>query len=300
MVDMTSRANKRFVLVTLLLAAGSLPAAAQVGTFAAVQGRAQIQRRGGWSDAAVGSGVQVGDRLRTGPGERAKLVLQDDTILDLGPSTELVIDESRTDAQSKASQAAFRLFQGRVLGRVSDAYRAPEAHFELETPNAVTTVQGTEFVVGHDVAGEVTEVVGISGEVEVVGKIGAMGGGKVRVGPGQMLRVRKGRLPGEAEKIEDSQVRLLTQGIEIFGTGRRDGLNIYHPVIAGRLITPDDVPGGSPGGTAMAQIPLGGDAPGLTPMSRHSMDVYTNTQPIEVFKVFPPGRLPTGGVRVRF
>lgn len=272
-------------------------ALADVGLMAAVQGPVDVQRRGAWSDASVGAALQVGDRVRSGASGRIKLVMQDDTVLDLAPSTELVIDDS--SAEEGRARSSYRLFRGRVIGRVSESYAEAAGRFELETPNAVASVQGTEFLVLHDADTEVTEVVGISGAVDVVGKIGAMGGGKVTLGQGMMTRVLKGRLPSAPEQLVDEQRRRAAAGIEIAGTGRRDGLNVLHPVIAGRLIGPEDLPGAE-ASAPPAQWRLGGAAPGLVGGAAQSMDVYTNTQPLQVFRALPPGRLPTGGVRVRF
>ncbi len=284
-----------------LLAAGTVWAEADAGLVAAVQGKVQIQRRGTPVDARVGSLLRLGDRLRTAATERVKVVVAEDTVIDVGPSTELVIDETLAGSGGKRQQSAFRLFGGVVLARVGDAYRAAGSRFEVETSAATIRVQGTEFIVSHDVATEVTEVIGISGDVDVAGKIGAMGGGPVRIGPGMSTRVHRGRLPSSAERLAEARVRQVSQGIEILGTGRRDGLNVFHPVIAGRLITPADVPGGGDTGSATpSTVHLAAVTPGVPGSAVRSLDVYTNTQPLEVYQVFSPGRLPSGGIKVEF
>jgi hypothetical protein len=283
--------------ITIVMGLAACQALGEVGIVAAAQGAVDLQRRGAWSDVDPGYTLQIGDRVRSGANGRAKLVMQDDSVLDVAPNTELVIDDS--SAHDGHPHSSYRLFRGRVLGRASEVYADESARFEIETPNALVSVQGTEFVVGHDADVEATEVYGLSGTVDVVGKIGAMGGGKVSVGQGMMTRVPKGRLPSAPVQLSDDQRRRSLAGIEIAGTGRRDGLNVLHPVIAGRLIGPQDLPGAEAPEPAR-QWRLGGDAPGFAGAAAQSLDVYTNSQPLQVFRALPPGRVPAGGIRVRF
>jgi hypothetical protein len=282
----------------LVLTAGAARAQNEAGLFAAIQGKVEVLRRGSWVDASVGTAIQVGDRVRTGAGDRAKLVMSDDSVLDLAPGTEIIVDDLAFEPDTPRVQSALRLFQGRVRAWVGESYHLPRAHYEIETPTAVAGVRGTEFIASYDVDSEVTEVIGLVEHVDVVGKIAAMGGGKVQVGPQMMTRIPKGRLPTVPQRVDEGRLRQYLQGLELIGSGRRDGLNVLHPVIAGRLIMPDDVPGGRRDEAALAAL---GDAPPPAPRSQAlSLDVYTNAQPLRGFRANPPGRPLTGGVRVGF
>ena len=287
-------------LVTMFLLAlttAATMAQSEAGMFAAVQGKVEVQRRGNWQDATIGTPFQIGDRMRTGSGDRAKLILRDDSVLDIAPGTEIVVDDMVVDTSQQKIQSAIRLFQGRVRAWVSDAYHQPRAHYEIETPTAVAGVRGTEFIAGFDIDTDVTEIIGLVDEVEVTGKISAMGGGKVRVGPNMTTRVLKGRLPTVPERVDEGHLRQYLGSFDLIGTGRRDGLNVFHPVIAGRLMSPNDVPGAP---EEEAEALLGGKSPDRPLADRLSLDLYTNTQPLQGFKAVRPGQGSTGSVRVNF
>jgi hypothetical protein len=70
--------DRRIALATLLfLLCASAALAEDVGSVASVRGQAEIGSGGAFTLAAVGSGVQVGDELRTGDGQM-RVVFRDD------------------------------------------------------------------------------------------------------------------------------------------------------------------------------------------------------------------------------
>ena len=84
------------------------------------------------------------------------------------------------------------------------------------------------------------------------------------------------------------------------GTGHRDGLSVEHPALAGRPLTPQDVPG--PAATTAAAAAQAVTVRGLQESlaERLSPDVRANTQPLFDFKGTPPDHVPTGNVKVQF
>ncbi len=287
----------------LLLGLGRLAEAAEpdAGTIVAVQGKAQLQRRGAWQEATIGLGMRVGDRIRTGATDRARVVFRDDSTLDVAPGTEFVLDDQIFDTAANKVQSSLRLFYGKLRASVSSVYRESRARYEIETPTAVAGVRGTEFIASFNPAEDVTEIFGISEEVQVVGKTSVMGGGAVRVGPQMLTRVKKGGLPSAPTRLTDEAAHVYYDGVTLVGTGKRDGLNVLHPVLSGRLINANDVPGAPADGE---RGPASGDlgaAPPDQPLADHlSLDVYTNTQPLRVYQVAPPGQPPSGTVIVHF
>lgn len=280
------------ILAALGMCSGRVHAAQ--GQFAAVQGEVQWVRASGRTTAAVGERFDAGDRVRTGAGERAKLLVLDAAVLDVAPGSELVIDELSAVPEVERLAFAARLLRGRVLVRAAPAFARGTSHCTLETGTAVVSTPGGELVVHYDANGEFTEAAVLAGEAEVSGKVGAVAGGRVRLTAGQAVRVSKARLPQTPAQWGADRVRQYAEGIEVFGTGRRDGLNVLHPLTLGRLLEPTDV------AAARHVDPWHGRPPGLSLPERMSADVYTNTQPIEVFRALPPGRPLTGDVRVDF
>ncbi len=89
--------------------------------------------------------IHLGDRLLSGADGRAKLMLRDDSILKLSPSSELHINEQLIGPSGESS-TGLGLVKGRVralLGRKLGA----ASRFEITTPVAVAGVRGTDFEV---------------------------------------------------------------------------------------------------------------------------------------------------------
>lgn len=289
----TSR-NLQWVTLALVLTARPVSAQPEVGTVAAVQGSLQLDRAGAMQSAGIGVPIVVGDRLRTGASDRARLVFEDDSVLEVGPESELAVDTFVFDPSANRYKTLLKLHKGTIRTAVGDYYREAHASFEIETPTAVVGVRGTEFITRYYPAADVTEVVGIVGEVTVTGRLTVIGAG-VQVGPQQYTQVRKGGFPTTPEPLNDVRFQQYAESTELLGTGRRDGLNVLHPLVAGRLASPDDTPqGATTAEAAAAGVPKGFLA------NRLSQDVYTNTQPLLDYENTPPGQVPPGGVTVRY
>jgi len=285
-----------FVLLGLRAGASAEegPAEAQAGQVAAILGSMSVVRSGSDVALRIGDGLYVGDHLRTQSGDRAKIVLADDAVVDLGSSTELVIDSRRTEAESGDSESVLILVAGRIRAIAAPA-NGGERRFEVETPAAVA-FRGGDFVISYDTAAETSQVVAIDGNVSVAGKLGVVGG-VVDVEPGFSAEVRKGRLPGAPQETEATDMARLVDSTAMLGTGREDGLEVLHPALNGRLLSSADMPGLRTGRLA-GGLRLG--APDEFLAERLSADVRTNTQPLLEYKRRDPGRPSATGVQVDF
>jgi hypothetical protein len=297
----------RTVLISLVCAIvaaviPSVPARAQseAGTVAAVQGTFEVQHAGTWQTARSGLPVFVGDQIRTGADGRGKVVFQDDSVLAVAPNTEIRLDAQVFDPGARKFQSLLHLAGGKIRAWVSDYYHEPRGRYEVETPTAVAGVRGTEFVVVYDATTETTDVVGITDRVDVTGKLAVMGA-PVQVAPHFYTRVQKGRFPTAPQRLDDLRLRQYLEGLELIGTGRRDGLNVLHPAVVGRVLAPSDVPRAAGAAAApAAAAELGAGAPQEPLADRLSPDVRTNTQPLLDYQNVPPGQAPPGSVKVGF
>ncbi len=126
---------------------GQNPAIAVVKT---AQGEAVLVRGSQTVPAIAGERVLAGDVLRTGPGSTLGLIFKDDTILSLGPSSEVVMDEFIfAPAEKKLSflarvQRGTAAFITGVIGRLS-----PQS-VRVQTPKAMIGIRGTHFLVKVD------------------------------------------------------------------------------------------------------------------------------------------------------
>jgi hypothetical protein len=234
--------------LALVLATASM---AEVGTVASVDGTAEIQHAGAWEAARIGGPVNVGDSLRTGRPGRMRVVFQDDTVLNVGDESFLVVDRQVFDPEVTGARSLMRLLRGKVRALVSEYYQEPGAAYEIETDTAVAGVRGTEFVIAYDPTLLVTEVVGVSGRVEVHSVLDRARRG-VYVTARELATVRKGDFPTGRPHLDDDTLRQYLEGLDFIGFGRPESLTANHPLPAGSGALP---PERAPAVTTLAAAP---------------------------------------------
>jgi hypothetical protein len=284
-------------VVALAMAAG-VQAQSETGQVAAILGTMDIERGGTSQSATIGAPVFSGDRLRTGGTDQAKVVFQDDSVLDLAAGTDVLLAKQVFDRTGPRLESRLRLTKGKLRAWVSEAYQGTRSRYEVETPTAVIAVRGTEFIVAYDASAEVTAVVCMAGEVEVAGTLGVIGG-QVQLATHSGTEVAKGRFPTPPQPVVEAQLQRYMTGLQLVGTGHRDGLSVENPALAGRPLTPQDVPGpAARTGAAPQAVTVRGSQESLA--DRLSPDVRANTQPLYDFQTTPPDQVPAGSVQVQF
>lgn len=288
------------VVTAVVLAVTAAPAVGEQGgadwpaaTVAAVLGTLETQRPSGSIALRVGDAVLVGDRLRTRGGDRAKIIFTDDSVVDVGPSSELVVDSRRVDPSSGREETVLVLLGGQVRAVVPPPALRPGAHFEIETPAAVA-FRGGEFFISYDREDQRSRVVALADPVSVAGKVGVVGG-PVELGPRTATEVRRGRLPGAPEGVDFETLMRLRRSVTVVGTGRRDGLEVLHPAARGRLLAAGDVPVPREVAPPLQLVP-----PQESLADRLSADVRTNTEPLLEYERRRPGVPSVTGVEVEF
>ena len=279
------------VLLLTALGGGSGLGQTLVANFAGVTGTVEVQHagKGEWEAVAIGSPLLASDSVRTGAGAAARLIFVDDAVLTLGPSTEVAIEHYVGSKGPRRS--LLRLTQGKIEVLVN-GYGGEGSRYEVETPTAVARVQGTEFIVRYDAAGQATDVVGLEGSVAVQGLTGIIGPG-VTVGPNEVTRVPRGGFPSPAKVVDSATGKDLTQGLQLIGTGTREGLDVGNPILAGRVVEAAD----RPEATALA-APQAGEqylqpgVPGETLIQTLSPDIRANSQPLPEYRAVPPNAVP--------
>jgi hypothetical protein len=257
----------------------------------------QIARGGTSQPASIGAPVFAGDRLTTGSTDQAKVVFEDDSVIDMGPGTDVLLAKQVFERRSRRLGSLLRLDNGKLRVWVGEAYSGARSRYEVETPTAITTARGTELIVAYDSTTEVTKVVCITGEVEVAGTLGVIGG-RVQLAAGSGTEVAKGRFPSPPERVGEAPMRQYLAGLELVGTGHRDGLSVGHPALSGQPLTAQDVPGPPPRAAGPEGLTVRGLQESMA--DRLSPDVRANTQPLLDFKLTPPDQQPAGNVKVQF
>jgi hypothetical protein len=138
------------VLIICVLMTCATISAAQVdrpiGLVKTASGEVFILREGRRMTALPGSGLVVGDVLSTGATGALGVILRDNTVLSLGPSTETRIEQFAFDPAEKKLGMVLRVTRGLIeylSGRIS---KLAPGSVRIETPVATLGVRGTHLV----------------------------------------------------------------------------------------------------------------------------------------------------------
>jgi hypothetical protein len=133
--------------------------------------------------------VKVGDEIHTGPGASVVLTLPDDSYMEVGPNTHLVIKDfwSQGSVRTVVNQllGSVRFYIQHIGGRPNP--------YQVQTPTALIAVRGTTFDVNVDASGY-TEVSCTDGQVGVE-NLALNDDREVILNPGMHTGVSKGQNP---------------------------------------------------------------------------------------------------------
>ncbi|HII71302.1 TPA: hypothetical protein HA265_00940 [Candidatus Woesearchaeota archaeon] len=131
------------------------------------QGDVQVNTGSGWSPASDGMELSLDDKVKTLADSSAILVLYESIIVNLKSNTEVAISELAED-KVKIDQES-----GTTWNKFTKL--AGIASYEIETPNTVATVRGTDFMMGMDHllmgSGDLTYMAKESGQKMALSKI---------------------------------------------------------------------------------------------------------------------------------
>ena len=132
-------------------------------------------------DAPVKTLVDWGDVVKTGDGGRARVALDDGSLLNVGSSSSLTVTQHNAAAQ----QTQIELEYGRMRSEVVKQSK-PNAKFEVHTPVGVAGVVGTDFFLGY--LNGIFQLIVFEGHVKFCNLDGAC----VDVLAGQIATIRDG------------------------------------------------------------------------------------------------------------
>lgn len=230
-------------VVAMLLTLALRVSAEEVGTVAAVEGTAEIERGGARTPAQNGAAISLGDQLWTGRPGRLRVVFQDDSLLTVDDDSHVRVDEHVFDpAATGKTRSLLGLLQGKVAAVVSDYYHQPGTRYEIKTPNAVAGVRGTEFSVSYDAHTDVTDVLSINGVVSVHSAIDPSAPG-ILITANEATSVVAAEPPSQPRRLDDLLIRQEQRQIEFMGTGWLESVSSAHPVASGANVPqPDRAP----------------------------------------------------------
>ena len=120
---------------------------AVIGYIKTITDQTMIVEAGSPVKASLGSPVHVGNVIKTDENGSAGLTLKDNTVLSIGPNTEIKIEDYQFQPQQDKLQLIASLLKG-TLHYISGviAKLKPEA-VTVKTPTGVIAVRGTRFLV---------------------------------------------------------------------------------------------------------------------------------------------------------
>ena len=180
--------------ILVLLWSTAAPAQSPVGTVDALTGDCTVVRFGesAASALALGAALHEGDRIRTAEGARLRLAFADGSMVQLGEQTDLVLDWFLHAPEAGTQNVLLRVSSG--IFRAIVALVLPQAAFEVQTPTAVASVRGTDWIT--EATPEATATVTLEGQV-ALRNIEPGIPGEVVLGPGEGTTVNAGAAPTE-------------------------------------------------------------------------------------------------------
>lgn len=136
------------LILSLVALASTAPAQTQVAGFVkTVEGSGRIVRADASTPARVGDVLHVSDAVMTEEQSSMGIMLEDDTLLSLGPNSRLELGDFAFEPQEENFAVAIRLLKGSFAYMSGVIARLAPDKVRIETPDAVIAVHGTSFVV---------------------------------------------------------------------------------------------------------------------------------------------------------
>jgi len=129
--------------ISLLANAADLPA----GMIKTAKGNAAIEREGQKTPAKAGAALMASDRVVTGADGSVGITLRDETLLAVGPNSNVWLEKYAFDPTSHEGKLDATVRKG-TLGVISGklSKQSPGA-VQFRTPTSILGVRGTEFVI---------------------------------------------------------------------------------------------------------------------------------------------------------
>lgn len=151
-------------IALLLLLASAGVGAEPAGQIKRMEGEVTIVRQQQKIAVRPGFEIEAKDRLITGKNGSAGFTTTDNSLVSLGPNSQLVIEQYAFNQQSQDGNIAFRFLKGSFAVVSGLLAKLQPEKSKFSTPTATIGIRGTEFVVKIDLPVELeNEVLGSEG-----------------------------------------------------------------------------------------------------------------------------------------
>ena len=138
-------------LIILLLLLFTLTAvsvsASDVGSVKNLEGQAWIIRGQEQIPATAGKRLMVFDILKTGVDGAMGIILRDDTIISMGPSSQMVLSEFVFQPEQKQMGMLTKFLKGTFTYISGVMAKLDPTSVKVETPEGMVAIRGTHFLI---------------------------------------------------------------------------------------------------------------------------------------------------------
>jgi len=120
---------------------------APAGSVVTAKGTASIIRQNQVAPAQIGDHIFMGDSLKTGPDGSLGIIFKDDTVLSIGPRSEINISEFLFSPAEGKLSIVTRLLKGTATYLTGIIAKLSPESARFETPVANIGIRGTRFAV---------------------------------------------------------------------------------------------------------------------------------------------------------
>lgn len=144
----------RFLGVAVTLAVSFMAVSAQaedaIGQIKTAKGDVKVLRHGAAQPLAVGDHVFQSDTISTAKGASVGITFVDNSMMSLGPSSQLALDQFQFNTTTHAGVFNTSLSKGTLAVKSGQIVQQTPEAMHIKTPAALLGVRGTEFVVRAD------------------------------------------------------------------------------------------------------------------------------------------------------
>ena len=130
----------RFIILLFTITATLL---ASIGQVTAIQGEAELSRKSEYLNVTKGMLIEVNDHLKTHSHSKTQVILNDETIITIGPDSDYFFEDFQEGSDPKVMMQLQHGFFKAVTGKIGKI--APQ-RFKIRTKAATIGIRGTQFM----------------------------------------------------------------------------------------------------------------------------------------------------------
>jgi hypothetical protein len=136
-----------FILLFLFVLTAAPVSASDVGSVKNLEGQAWIIRGEEQIPAKLGDRLSVLDILKTGVDGAMGIILRDDTIISMGPSSQMVLSEFVFQPEKNNMGMLTKFLKGTFTYISGTMAKVDPQSVKVETPEGMVAIRGTHFLI---------------------------------------------------------------------------------------------------------------------------------------------------------